>query len=216
MSFCVVIGNSFSIKEELKQKYGFKFDWDSKVWFKPVLTDKFEVWKKVVEAYSKEVEACWVSDLSEVPKLLKAIKELEGPKEAQPHELDNSVFELKKWFSGKLKEQLGLSHMFFNIKILRVHASTPNALLVDFEFFSGVGKRCGICGKLLSNDISRACGIGPICAERLGMNRPTMETAKEIMKALDEKLKLVGSVNKVWIPKSQVKEILKPEEVISA
>lgn len=80
-------------------------------------------------------------------------------------------------------------------------------MLVDAEFFGGVARACAVCGRVLDNDISRASGIGPICAGKMGLPRPTRENANEILKQLEEKTKNMAPIERKWIPKSQMKII---------
>jgi hypothetical protein len=43
----------------------------------------------------------------------------------------------------------------------------------DTSLFAGLAK-CGVCGRTLSDPVSRRYGIGPVCATRLGMVMPTI------------------------------------------
>jgi hypothetical protein len=51
------------------------------------------------------------------------------------------------------------------VDAIKAIASDPEgaAALFGHEF-----KRCGVCGRGLTNDESRALGIGPVCRERVG------------------------------------------------
>jgi hypothetical protein len=77
-------------------------------------------------------------------------------------------------------------------------------LTFSSKLYGGVARCCGICGRDLDNEISKAAGIGPICATKFGFPRPTIETAAEINKMLEEKFRQAGTIEKKWIPKSQV------------
>lgn len=207
MSFCIVVGyGSIEIKDKLKERFGFKFDWDNKVWFKPVSIDKYTFFEKAIESMNDNIDCFWVSSLSLVSDVKKEIVQKEV--EVKPHALDGSVFEVTKWYANTFKDNHGAKFAFRNIKIKKVYIETDRAYQVDAEYFGGVGRCCGICGRGLDNAISKACGIGPICAEKIGMDRPTMETAQETLKKMELISKQQGSFNKVWIPKSQIKEVL--------
>lgn len=212
MSFIVVLGNSYEIKPELKQKLGFTFSWDHKVWYRACLQDKFEYYRMHVEALSKQVEACWVNTLEDIPKLRQAIKEEIGEeqkrKSLESHEHDGQIFEVSKWYAQRFKENNNTQYTFRNLEILKVHSETPRAYLVDAKFFSGIASSCGVCGRGLDNDTSRATGIGPICASKLGLPRPTMETAKLVVAELEKLSEAQGVFHQVWVPKSQIKSIV--------
>ena len=212
MSICVVLGNTFSVKEELKLKYGFSFNWDYKVWYKPVQADKFPYWKTIVEAYSKEIEACWVNDFDDIPKLLNAIKaekaeiQVEMPS-LQSHKLDGKVIEISKWLANKIKEEAKTSVAFRNLEVIKVHRETHKAILVDIKYYSGITCSCGICGRALDNPISKATGIGPVCAEKIGLSRPKLEQAEQTIKELEALCDKQGVISKVWVAKSMIKNI---------
>jgi len=210
-SFVVVVGNSFDINHKLKQ-YGFKFNYDQKYWYRSILEDKFWFWQHTVEGMSKTVSCCFVRKLEQVPEVRQLLKEVEKEIKAEapvlPHKLDGSVFEVSKWYANIFKENNNTSIAYRNLKILKVKGESAKAYLVDAEFFGGIASCCGVCGLSLSNDISRATGIGPICATKLGFPRPTMETAKEIVAQMENLSKAQGVFKDVWIPKSQIKTII--------
>lgn len=68
-------------------------------------------------------------------------------------------------------------------------------------YFKGVGLidnpvNCSVCGRDLTNEISRQLGVGPICAERMfgiGFDRP-----KDLKQVMEEK------TFTLWLPKSQI------------
>jgi hypothetical protein len=139
-------------------------------------------------------------------------KELKTDQEVQPiegHPLIGQVYETTKWYGKIIKEKLGIGVIFRNIRVLNIYKETDRAILVDAELFGGIGRCCGVCGRYLDNEISRATGIGPVCASKMGLPRPTMENAKEIVKLLEAKSKEAGLIEKVWIPKSQIEKINK-------
>lgn len=211
MSFIIVLGNSYAIKNELKERFRFQFDFDKKVWFKSTLQDKYWFYEQAIEALAKDVSCVWVADLNNIAEAKKLIKETAPEPEisAQAHALVGSVLEMSAWYAKAFQENHKTAYAFRNLKINQVHRETPKALQVDAEFFSGIASTCGVCGRILSNDISRATGIGPICAEKIGLPRPTMETAKEIVKMMESMSTAQGEFQQVWIPKSQIKNTIK-------
>lgn len=215
-SFTVIYGNTFSINPRLKL-YGFTFDWNNKYWYKLASEQYYKICER--DLSNEDIAVFHVSDLSQVPRMIKDFndfkKEVGQQEEVKPiqgHKLSNKVVEVSKWFSTKLKEQKNLKFAFRNLTILNIYKETPNAYLVDCEYFGGVGKSCGCCGRDLDNKISIATGIGPVCAERIGMPRvKTLEEAQIIIDEMSKMSKDVGVIKQVWIPKSQIRAILGDE-----
>lgn len=213
MSFIIALGNTFPVKDELKSRLQMKFDFDHKVWYRTCLQDKFWYWQQTVESLGQGISCVWVADLSQIvqAKIVEAEVKAELPKpeiEIKPHEYDGAVFEMKAWYAKAFQEKQNTAYAFRNLKILKVKRETAKAIQVDAEFFSGIACSCGVCGKALTNDISRATGIGPICAGKIGLPRPTMETAKEIVAQLESLSKAQGEFHDIWIPKSQIRQII--------
>jgi hypothetical protein len=207
-SYVVVTGNSFDINHKLKQ-YGFRFNYDQKYWYRGILEDKFWFWQHTVEGMSKTVSCCFVRKLEQVPEIKQMLREVEREMApVVPHAMDGAIFEVSKWYANVFKENNNTSIAYRNLKVLKVKAESAKAYQVDAEFFGGIASCCGVCGLSLSNDISRATGIGPICATKLGFPRPTMETAKEIVAQMESLSKAQGVFKDVWIPKSQIKNII--------
>ena len=208
----VVTGNSFNIKDKLKG-YGFKFNWDFKVWYRE-LGDRTAYYSD--KAYEAEIlkSGCEVIMVNGFGNLRPAIefsvqeeREL-NPPETIEHEYTNQVVEVTKWYARVVAEELGNEIAFRNIKITNVYKETSKAMLVDFEFYGGIGCSCGVCGRGLTNAVSKATGIGPVCAMKMGMPRPTMENAIETVKLLEEKVKELKTVESKWVPLSQIKNVI--------
>lgn len=221
MSYIVVLGEFeavMKIKDVLKTKLNFKFDWGNKVWYRECLEDKFQVWQKAVEEGNAGISACWVDSLSKVQGLKLAVYEMEQESkpapEVKPHEHDGMVFEMSAWFAKRIKEEKGTAYAFRNFKVLKVVRETQKAFQIDGEFFSGIASTCGVCGRELTNDISRATGIGPVCAVKIGLSRPTMESAKQTVRDMEAMSKAQGVFQGIWVPKSQVKQIIDPKHVV--
>lgn len=210
-SYAVVTGNTFLIKNRL-QEYGFTLNYQEKYWSRPVLTDKMWYWEQTIESLSKDILVFWVKNLSDIPmakKEVMAIKRESFPvTEFPPHKYDGAIFEVKKWYSLILQEKLNTAFSFRNLKIIKITGESFKAYKVDAEFFGGIASSCGVCGLSLTNDISRATGIGPICAGKLGIPRPSMENVAEIIKSMEAVVKSQGKFQDIWIPKSQIKKIL--------
>lgn len=211
-SFIVVVGNSYSVKDALK-RYGFRFEGTYKVWYKIASKESFNSWDK--ELSSDSISVAHVENLSQIPAIIEAHKEFQkeiivekGPIYID-HSFTGAIAEVTKWYAKIFKENNNSKFAFRNLKILGVYAESSNAYLVDCEFFGGVACNCGVGGRQLSNAISIATGIGPICAEKLGMPRiSNLDDAKIIVEEMHKMSKECGIFKNVWIPKSQIKNII--------
>lgn len=113
--------------------------------------------------------------------------------------------EIKRGTANRLKREKILMMFFHNLEVVEVLDETPRGYKLNVRFVSSVCTNCHNCGLPLDTDISRACGIGPVCAKKnFGVKRPTVENAQEVLKLLDKYCLEVGVVEKVWIPKSQI------------
>jgi hypothetical protein len=210
MGVAVILGNSIKYKNEIKNDFNFKFNWDHKVWFKECVSEEtFPMLETIIEAKFKGCRIYWMATLDLINVAKEVQREEFTPKaEAVESEYTNKILEVSKWYAGVFKENNKTEYAFRNLKISNVYRETEKALQVDATFYGGIACRCGVCGRELNNDISRATGIGPVCATKIGLPRPTMDSAKEIVKRLEEMSGAQGEFKKVWIPKSQIKEIL--------
>lgn len=137
--------------------------------------------------------------------IVKASQPKPPPSERVYSILSGARIEVKAWLARRLQADLSMDFFFRNLEVVEVQNETLKAYQVKVKFVSQIVTNCHICGKELDNDISRATGIGPVCAAKMGLPRPTLETASETLKAIDEKCQAIGSVGPIWIPKSQIK-----------
>jgi hypothetical protein len=70
-------------------------------------------------------------------------------------------------------------------RILAEIAADPMGALTRYGIELG---RCGVCGRTLTDEMSRATGIGPDCAARLGVDRYTLVDRDDGVGAEDETL----------------------------
>lgn len=64
--------------------------------------------------------------------------------------------------------------------------------------------KCLVCGKTLTNPISKLYGIGPECSEKVGLIRIESEDAKEKLKDIMEQIDDISWSG--WVIKSAIKE----------
>lgn len=115
------------------------------------------------------------------------------------------TIEIKAWIARRIQADLNMDYFFRNLEIVDVANETAKAYQVTVKFVSKVVTSCHVCGRDLDTEVSKACGIGPVCADRLGLPRPTLERAEETLKALEALCGQLGTIGPIWLPKSQIK-----------
>ena len=202
----VVTGNSYPIKDSLK-RLGFRFSFDNKVWFKNYEQGNIDLAIEFIEQ-GTNCSYITVNTLSEAfNKIREERKNNYSNDEIVNHSLTGKKVEFKKWYGNILKDELGNDFAFRNVEIKKVYRETQKAILADFKFYGGIMCSCGVCGKTLTDEISKATGIGPVCAKKLGLPRPTLNNVKEVITELNKVVGSMPEVTKKWIPKSQIKNI---------
>lgn len=118
-----------------------------------------------------------------------------------------TVLQLKKFFATKLQKEIGMSHLFVNVEIVETQRETAKAIQATIRFSARYSTTCSCCGRVLDNQVSRATGIGPICADKMGLEQYSLENAKAVLKELESKLEQIGQKT-VWIPRSGIKGVV--------
>lgn len=116
----------------------------------------------------------------------------------------NDEITIRKWFANNKMKELNLKLFFRNLVIEEVLNETDRAVQVKVRFNSKITTCCHICGLNLDNEISKACGIGPVCAKRLGFKRVTIADAGAILQKIKEEAQIAGVIGPIWVPKSQI------------
>lgn len=109
---------------------------------------------------------------------------------------------VNQFIAKRIADENGLKIPHNGLEILGVHRETEKAYLVDVKLSARKSIYCSCCGRELDNAQSRARGIGPVCAEKWGFSFDSVDI-EEVNKKVDFK------INKVWIPKSGIKERVK-------
>ena len=110
------------------------------------------------------------------------------------------IIVVSKWLARKIGEQAGLARAHYTLEVVAVEAETERAYKATLKLSGQRTSRCGICGIKLTDPHSVANGIGPICAEKVGIAYSGQSLAE-----LQTALKEVRTVN-TWLPKSSIKE----------
>lgn len=107
---------------------------------------------------------------------------------------------VSKFLAYKIGESFNLGRRpHFAIEVVECLGESEKAWKVKAKLAAKRMVRCACCGTPLENAESRARGIGPICAEKWGV-----DTIESLGAMLKEKYDTV--VCEFWVPKSQVKE----------
>jgi hypothetical protein len=218
MAIAIILGDTYNNKEEIKT-LGFQFNFDHKVFWKMVNDEVYKTLEVMIEAKFPKCRAYWIQSLDNVreckeydleyyrTEVLKN-KKSNNASEAIDSNYSGKVIEVSKWYSKVFKQNNNSSYEFRNMKVLAVYRETDKAIQADVEYYGGIACRCGVCGRQLDNAISLATGIGPVCAEKIGLPRPSLENAQVIVEQLKALSKKQGIFKGVWIPKSQIKEVI--------
>lgn len=129
------------------------------------------------------------------------------PPPSEPTLKAGALIEVKAFIARRLQSDLSMPYFFRNLSVVEVSKETSKAFQLKVSFVSRIVTSCHVCGRELDTDVSRATGIGPVCADRLGIKRPTLETANETLQAIDILCRNLGVVGPIWVPKSQIKHI---------
>lgn len=115
------------------------------------------------------------------------------------------AFEIKTWLAKALQKQLDMKFFLRNLEVVEVLSETPKAYMVKIQFVSKIACNCHVCGRPLDTEVSRAVGIGPVCAVKIGLIRPTLNDAQSTINELEALCRTIGTIGPVWVPKSQIK-----------
>lgn len=118
-----------------------------------------------------------------------------------------TVVVISKFIANRIAAEAGYARAHRAFEILEVEGETAKAYRAKVRFSAKRTSHCGVCGLVLENAVSIAAGIGPICADKLGI--PHGEGS---LGALESVLPTVEMM--VWIPKKSIKE--RSDEPVSA
>jgi hypothetical protein len=110
------------------------------------------------------------------------------------------VIVVGKWIAKQIAEKAGYSRPHYVFEVLEVEAETEKAFKMKVKLSAEKTIYCGVCGIKLTNAESIAIGIGPICADKSGI-----DYRMGALKSLEDKLRVTVLVS-TWIPKKSIKE----------
>lgn len=115
------------------------------------------------------------------------------------------IIEIKTWLAKRLQNELHMDFFLRNLEVTQVVAETAKAYQMKVKFVSRIACNCHVCGRALDNEISKAVGIGPVCAEKIGLSRPSLSDAQRTIDELESLCRKIGEIGPLWVPKSQIK-----------
>jgi hypothetical protein len=123
----------------------------------------------------------------------------------QPPQLRNGdQIEVKHFIAERIAQDAKAPVAFRNFEVVEMLRESAKAIQVRVRMASKIASSCHLCGQPLDTEISRASGVGPVCAEKLGFKRPKLTDAADILAKLDKMAQDFGIIGPVWIPKSQI------------
>lgn len=159
----------------------------------------------------------WLSELQQT-RIVEAMKREANQKSSgstpQLREMANptypagTVVEVKKWLAERIAKHFGLETAYRNLEIKRTFNESAKAVQVEIKLSPKIGCNCSVCGQKLDTEVSRATGIGPVCADRLGIRRATKSNAQEILKEIESRINSLPAYGPLWVPRSQIKGIV--------
>lgn len=123
-----------------------------------------------------------------------------------PTFVTGTTLKISRGVAKAIAEDKGFTIAFRKVEVVATHRETTKAVFVTVKFSAQVGHFCGICGRGLTHPVSQATGIGPECADKLGITRYSMSDAKNILNEIGDKLKDMGEV-KIWLPRSKIEVV---------
>lgn len=113
---------------------------------------------------------------------------------------------LKRWVAQQIKKKHGLEFTPITVTVNQFYGQTDKAVRIKIKLTSGDVTNCRCCGASLKDEKSKATGVGPVCARKLGIEyiRDKNDIARW-KQDLQVKVDQLGSWEE-WIPKSQIKE----------
>jgi len=112
--------------------------------------------------------------------------------------------EVKHFIAERISQDAKAPVAFRNFEVVEMLRESAKAIQVRVRMASKIASSCHLCGQPLDTEISRASGVGPVCAEKLGFKRPKLADAADILAKLDKMAQDIGVIGPVWIPKSQI------------
>ena len=110
------------------------------------------------------------------------------------------IINVSRWLAKEVGEKAGLTRSHYTLEVVKVDAETDRAYKATLMLSGQRMGRCGICGLALTDPKSVTAGIGPICAEKVGVS-----FTEGSLEELKEQLRTTRTVN-TWFPKSAIKE----------
>ncbi len=156
----------------------------------------------VYKAIAKDAERSVPKTAAQVTPGAFVVKPKGGEASVQAFSLKpGAIIQVTKWAAAKLAEKAGYVRPHFAFEVVSVEAETGKALRLTVRMTAQRTSFCSCCGLALTNPESVAAGIGPICAEKAGVDYGDSSLAE-----LAAKLAVTVAVTD-WLPKGAIKTV---------
>lgn len=115
-----------------------------------------------------------------------------------------AVIEVKPWVANRIGNLTGHDPVFVNLEVVELCEENNWGLRLRLAYHAKVARVCHVCGMLLDTRAARASGIGPVCADRLGIARPQPENVVAVLAAIAAYAKRQGVLAPIWVNKAGV------------
>lgn len=120
------------------------------------------------------------------------VKCLDKQKPSNPIPCSGTIT-VSNFIAESLRHQFNLDKTYHNFNVINILRETEKAYFLELEATGKPTTRCSICGLTLTNEESVNRGIGPICAEKLGVFHWSEIKTKALKFS-------------AWIPKRSIKD----------
>lgn len=115
-----------------------------------------------------------------------------------------ATIDITSWFARCLKKELNANITFCRIDVVEVLRATGKAVQIRGYFNTDVAVNCYCCHAVLDTEISKASGIGPVCAKKAGVPRTSINDAPAIIAHMNQLAQSMGEFT-VWVPRKCIK-----------
>lgn len=113
------------------------------------------------------------------------------------------IIEIESWQARSIKKRSLKNFVCRNLRIIKIKKETDGAMLLEVENVAMISNSCMMCGRNLDTEVSRATGIGPLCAKKAGVKRYSLAQADGVLNELDEIARSEGPFE-CWVSKRAI------------
>lgn len=117
-----------------------------------------------------------------------------------------TILELRKPAATRITGRVSYKPAHRNFEVVETLYESSGGLMAMVKMSAKFSAHCYCCGRALTLPISKASGIGPDCAAKLGIERLDSLSAEQIIEKIEANLP--KEVVKVFIDKKQIKNAI--------